>query len=173
MTMYETLNIVIQVAVVVGVFLTLIVYHRILEATKAASRAQGTLSVVQMIQAEEIRAARSHIYTNAQPFKYSDWNDDDKDKASMVCAVFDLAAILVDAGTIDADTLLVNWGPTMTRCHAVCLPFIQERQRENPRFYSQFQKLNARVKKEDRWTGEEEYEKNRANLASVSYISGA
>lgn len=79
---YNCWNIGLQIQTVLSVLITVVVYYRQLQAMQKGATAQNILTLVQYLQAPELRAARRHVLSRLQSMAYDTWNDEDKSLAS-------------------------------------------------------------------------------------------
>jgi hypothetical protein len=155
-------GIIIQTLVTVAMFATFFVYFLQfkvmkdqLQETQKASRAQNFLSVVNYLQSEHIRKARTfvlEILRFKQFIQWSDWNDEERSEASKVCSSYDVAAIVVKQGLVPKEIIVDNWGPSIRQCYSILKPFIEDAQIRNKstEYWNDFEWLA----KECGWNGE-------------------
>lgn len=146
MTTYETVQIILQSVVLIGVFATLIVYYRQLKAmtvqldiARHSSTAQNFISVINYLQAEHVRQARTLVLTKLNARQFSSWTDEEKRAASTVCSTYDVAAILLQMGLVPQDPFITNWGPSIRNCYQVLKPFIdlmQQPDKGGPQYWN-------------------------------------
>lgn len=138
MSDYEKISVCIQVLIGVIAFATLFVYYRQLRvmsgqlfAMQESSKAQSGLSLVAFLQAPEVRAARHVVRDVLSKKPLADWSHEERQSAALVVANYDVAAALIRAGLAPVNLIAANWGPSISHCHQVLQPFINE-QRERP-----------------------------------------
>lgn len=146
MTTYETVQIALQSVVLLGIFATLIVYYRQLKAMTAqldiarhSSTAQNFISVINYLQAEHVRQARTLVLIKLNTKELGSWTDEEKRAASTVCSTYDVAAILLQMGLVPKDAFIPNWGPSIRNCYQVLRPFIdlmQQPDKGGPRYWN-------------------------------------
>ena len=147
MSVYETISVALQVTIGVVAFATLFLYYRQLRvmsgqlsAMQESSKAQSALSLVDFLQASDVRAARTVVRSlSGKPL--ADWSKDEKECASRVAANYDVAAALIRAGLAPVDLIATNWGPSIRHCHQIVQPFItkqRERPGGDPHYWSNF-----------------------------------
>lgn len=133
MTEYEKMTLMLQAAVAVVAFLSLVFLYRQVSsmgtqiaATQEASRAQSALAIVTFLQSADARVARQCVRSTLSQKHHRDWSDDEKHLASAVCANYDVAAGLLKAGLAPLNLITVNWGPSILHCHEVLSPYMSE-----------------------------------------------
>ena len=172
LTIYQCCDLLLQLLLLGAVVATLVVYKRLLDATKeqvtqgdaqiglaknqvaiafSDSQIRNTLAVTQYLQSTDVRDARGRLFRRQERGETSQWSQEDEDAASLVCASFDYAQLFAEHGLIHPE-ILMNWGPTITRCHAICAPIIERRRNTyGPSFWRHFTVLNDRIPLEMRW----------------------
>jgi hypothetical protein len=133
MTTFEQLTIALQALVAVAAFATLgFLYHQVrvmvnqIIATQEATRAQSALALANFLQSPEVRSARQCVRSNLSRKHHSEWTDDEKRQASVVCANYDVAAGLLRANLAPTDLFVANWGPSIAHCHQVLSPYMAD-----------------------------------------------
>lgn len=147
MATYETATLVLQSVIAVGAFATLAVYYyqlrvmgRQLVAMQDSSRAQGALTLVEFLQSSEVRAARHVMRDKLSKIPLSDWTEEGRRCAALVCSNYDVVAALLRVNLAPADLIVANWTTSITHCHQVLLPFIKNFRDEanDYRYWSNF-----------------------------------
>ncbi len=138
MTSYETFTISLQALTIIVAVATLIAYFKQLRVMSAqilamqeSSKAQSGLSLVNYLQAPEVREARHIVRDVLSKKPPSDWSPEERRSAALVVANYDVAAALIRAGLAPVDLIAANWGPSIRHCHQILQPFIAE-QRGRP-----------------------------------------
>lgn len=132
---------IIQTATLAAIMLTLIVYYGQLRAMRQSMSGQHFLALVQFLQAEEIRSARTFVITELKQKDFSNWSQKDREKAASVCASYGTAGVLVRTGLVDFK-LLESWEPSVKACFEICRPMIQElRTTAGPKYWIDFDRL--------------------------------
>jgi hypothetical protein len=133
MTQYETLTLLLQLIVGVAAFVTLLFLYKQLRvmqdqllAMQETTKAQSALSLVNFLQAPEVRAARQTVREVLSKKPHTKWSAAERQAASMVCANYDVAAGLLRAHLAPAELVVNNWGPSVRHCHKVLEPYVAE-----------------------------------------------
>jgi hypothetical protein len=157
MTTYETLSLLLQLVVGSAAFVTLWFLYRQLRlmqeqllAAQEATKAQSALSLVNFLQASEVRSARQCVRRVLSQKALVDWTPQEREAASMVCANYDVAAGLLRANLAPAGLVINNWGPSIRHCYAVLKPYIDECRTGpggHPSYWSNFDWLCAEARR--------------------------
>ncbi len=161
---FEFIQTIIQGIVAVGIFATLWIYYhqfRIMEeqlqvmngqlqsGTKA-SVAQNLLTIINFLQAEYVRDARTTVITRLDKIRFEDWNENLKYQAGVVCSTYDVTAIIIKQGLIPKEPIIDNWGRSILKSHSILQPYITEMQKPDQggsKYWSNFEWLAEEVKK--------------------------
>lgn len=153
---YELSSIILQILISVAAFGTLFVYFRQLRvmsgqlnAMQESSRAQSSLSLVEFLQAPEVRKARHVVRDVLSKKPHKNWSDEERGCASLVTANYDVASALIRSGLAPVELVAANWGPSIKHCYEVLEPFINEQRNlpgADPRYWSNFKWLYDKAK---------------------------
>ncbi len=151
MTTFEILQTISQPIILAGVFATLFVYYRQLKAMMAqlevarqSSTAQNLISLINYLQAESVRHARTFVLTELESKPVEKWSEKDREAASIVCSTYNTAAILLQMGIIPNEPFLENWGVSIQKCYGILGPFIELMQQPDeggPLYWKNFKPL--------------------------------
>lgn len=128
-----------------GLIYTMRLTRRQVTEASAGAIAQNTLSVIKMLQENDARASREHLFKILENKTYTDWIESDREHASKVCSMYDVTAIMVKKEIIDKDIIIENWGPSIQRCYKVLQPHIDDMQKPNkygPKYWDGLKWLN-------------------------------
>ncbi len=138
MTAYEVSTLVLQGVVALGAFATLAVYYfqlrvmgRQLVAMQGSSQGQSTLALVDFLQSSEVRTARHIVRDKLSRIPLSEWNEEDRRCAALVCANYDVVAVLLRANLAPVELFVDNWATSINHCHEVLAPFIEDLRSES------------------------------------------
>lgn len=155
MSEYEKLTLALQVVVAVAAFASLaFVYRQIrvmvdqIIATQEASRAQSAIAIVNFLQSADVREARRCVRSELSKKHHSNWSDDERNQASIVCANYDVVAGLLHAKLAPVELISTNWGPSITHCHEILSPFmsdIRSKPGGHPYYWKNFDWLRSQV----------------------------
>lgn len=157
MSKYEALSLLLQLIVGVAAFVTLFFLYRQLRvmqdqllAMQETTTAQSALSLVNFLQAPEVRAARQTVREVLAKKPVAEWSTPERQAAAMVCANYDVAAGLLRARLAPAELVTNNWGPSIRHCHQVLHPYIAQLRADpggHPSYWSNFDWLNVAAKR--------------------------
>lgn len=155
MTEYEKLTLVLQAVVAVTAFVSLAFLYRQVRvmvnqiiATQEASRAQSAIAIVNFLQSSEVREARHCVRSELSKKHHSNWSDEERNQASLVCANYDVVAGLLRAKLAPNDLISTNWGPSIIHCHETLSPFmsdIRSKPGGHPEYWRNFDWLRSQV----------------------------
>ena len=139
----EIANLIVQSLIWLAMIATFIVYALQLRAMRKSSEGQNFLSLVDYLQAQDVREARRVVRTTLkEKVSNSEPLCDSEDRAaSLVCSTYDVAAILIRSGVVPAKPFIENWGPSIRDCYEVLRPYIKKMQQpENsgPEYWDDF-----------------------------------
>lgn len=126
MTSYQIASLWVQGLTGAAILATFWIYYFQLRAMREASKGQNLLSVTSYLQQSEVREARTYAITVLKQKEYSNWSEDDRQKASLVCSTYDVAAIFVKYGLYDKNLFLETYGPSLSQCYEAVKPFCDE-----------------------------------------------
>lgn len=157
MTNYEIASLIVQGLTGAAIVATFAVYYfqlrnmqQQLASTRDASVAQNMLAVVNFLQVEDVRAARTVVRQELRSIPMSEWSSKQREAASRVCATYDVAAVLLREGLVPLRPFADNWGPSIKDCYQILLPFIESMQlpqNSGPRYWNDFGWLHEQVLK--------------------------
>jgi hypothetical protein len=109
---------------------TLWVYWAQLRAIRSAATGQNILALVNFLQADRVREARTTVRDKLKSKPYGEWETQDKRAAELVCSTYDVAGILMfQEKLVPPKPFLENWGPSIQACYKILLPHILEMQK--------------------------------------------
>lgn len=99
--------------------------------TRRASIGKNTIDLINMLQAQHIREARTYVIQQLEPGKPFPFGDPAAERAAAtVVASYDIAAILVREGYVEPRILTDDFGPSIIKCCDRLQDFIARRQNE-------------------------------------------
>jgi hypothetical protein len=127
---------------------TVVVYYRQLRTmqrqlgeSRNAAVGQNILNLASFLQTQDVRSARDLTRNDLRSKDWHQWSDSERRAASMVCATYDLAAVVMRFGLVPPEPFIRNWGPSIRDCYGILRPFIKEMQKlENsgPEYWDDF-----------------------------------
>lgn len=155
MSPYEMASLIVQGVTGSAIVGTFVVYYfqlrtmqGQLKALRDSSTAQNILEVVNFLQGNEVRTARTVVREHLRKKDVSEWSDYERQAASRVCSTYDVAAILLREQLVPIEPFTDNWGPSIKDCYEVLLPYIREMQRPDrsgPDYWNDFGWLYQKV----------------------------
>src|SRR3972149_12053393 len=126
----EIANLIVQGLIWLAMIATFIVYALQLKAMRKSSQGQNILSLVNYLQAQDVREARRVVRTTLKEkvSKSEPWNDSEERAASLVCSTYDVAAILIRSGVVPSKPFMENWGTSILDCYEILRSYIKNMQ---------------------------------------------
>jgi len=148
----EIANLIVQSLIWLAMIATFIVYALQLIAMRKSSEGQNILSLVNYLQAQDVREARRIVRTTIKEknLKSEAWNDSEERAASLVCSTYDVAAILIRSGVVPSKPFVENWGPSIRDCYEVLSSYIKNMQlpqNSGPEYWDDIDWVYQQVKK--------------------------
>jgi hypothetical protein len=105
-------------------------------------------TLVQYLQAPEVRKARGIVLGGLKDKNYISWSDEDKEEVATALAAYGTAGVLIKLKRVDLDPILENWGPSIKEIYETCKPLISERrERLGNKYWENLTWLYEEVKK--------------------------
>lgn len=155
MSPYEIASLIVQGVTGSAIVGTFVVYYfqlrtmqGQLKALRDSSTAQNILEVVNFLQSNEVRDARTIVREQLRKKRMSEWSESERRAAARVCSTYDVAAILLREKLVPIEPFTGNWGPSIKDCYEVLLPYIQEMQspeKSGPEYWNDFGWLYQQV----------------------------
>ena len=147
----EIANLAVQSSIWLVMIATFVVYALQLRAMRQSSKGQNILSLVNYLQAQDVREARRVVRTTLKEkaSKSQPWNDSEEISASMVCSNYDGAAILLRSGVVPSKPFIENRGTSIRDCYEVLRPYIKRMQlpeNSGPEYWDDFDWLYQQAK---------------------------
>ena len=147
----EIANLIVQGLIWLAMIATFIVYALQLKAMRKSSQGQNILSLVNYLQAQDVREARRVVRTTLKEkvSKSEPWNDSEERAASLVCSTYDVAAILIRSGVVPSKPFMENWGPSILDCYEILRSYIKNMQlpeKSGPEYWDDFDWFYQQVK---------------------------
>ena len=108
---------------------------------------QNLFYLHQYLSQDELSNARRRVRTEIHRREYHEWNDEDREAASRVCASYDQAGLLIGAGVLNdqARKLLLSssWGESICDQYESLQPFLYDQQTPSRTGFEFFQHFTA------------------------------
>ncbi len=109
--------------------------------------AQTMVLATQILQDEDARSARRHVFEELEGKKFDDWTKADKNNAEIVCHTFDSVAAICRCELLEWKFIITNRSYTILKAWKILEPLVKEYQRDrDPRFWSDFKTLAEKAK---------------------------
>jgi hypothetical protein len=127
---------------------TLTIYYRQLRVMEANIRAQDLAWLVQYLQSEDVRHARSVVMVELSPKPFAAWGPKEQEEAATACAAYGVAGVYMQLNRVDKNMIIQNWGPSIEAVCGICDELIVERRnRLGQNYWSALVWLREEVKK--------------------------
>jgi hypothetical protein len=110
---------------------TLLYIQREVHLARISTYAGAYKAIVEIIQAEEIRAARRYLFEILEKKPFEAWNQEDRHAAEKVCHTYDSVGQMVRYGFIPKHYVVDSWGASLRRTWAITLPLVYEFRQQN------------------------------------------
>lgn len=100
--------------------------HQQVKVAQQTNEAQNLIALINHLQREDVREARRIVLESLVEKSYQTWSDDDTNHASLVCASYDVAGILVRNGLVSQEIVVENYGRSIKECFKICRPLIED-----------------------------------------------
>lgn len=137
-TVYDWCVLAVQLITLLAVIATALIYSKQLRvmtaqlvAMQQSAHAQNSLRIVELLQAENVRASRKIVRESLPGKEVSTWTAEECTHASAVAANYDVAAALLKIGLGSKELIATDWGTSIRHCYETLKPFIdKQRSRE-------------------------------------------
>src|SRR5262245_12525058 len=132
---FQVLTFAAVVVGVVAIWLPVRALTRQYHAQQAAVQQLALPNVIQLLESQNVRAARQTVHTKLANKPLADWTDADHAAADEALDAFDLAAALARREDIDTELVLDHWSHDISRLGASCREYIAARRTKDGRAY--------------------------------------
>ena len=122
-------------------------------AMQRGADAQHLLSLVSIIESEEMRLAREVVYTTLHRKHFSEWAESEIRAASRVCASFAIVGRVLRSGIVPVEPILEGWETSLRRSYQILESYLREMQKpENggPEYWIGFDWLHSQLDRPER-----------------------
>jgi hypothetical protein len=88
-----------------------------------SSRVHSLLTVISLLQEEDVRQARWWVMDRLAAKPFPDWDDTDTQRASRACSRFDLIGVIGQMAVFPVEVVTANWAPAIRRTYEVTAEF--------------------------------------------------
>ena len=132
---FQMSQIIVQVAGVAGLLTTLYMQYRQLrlmgvqlEHVRKSATAGHILSLLGIMEAEDIRAARNIVHTRLHNKQFTTWTEDEARAAAKICGAYANAGSVLKSGLVPTGPIIESWGPSLRLAYEILKPFIRDMQ---------------------------------------------
>ena len=127
---YNAWSLVLQLLVGAAMVATFVVYYLQLRAMRLGAVGENILSLVNFLQAQHVREARTIVRRDLKGRAFSAWTDAEKRAADLVSSTYEVAAILIlQQRLVPVAPFLPHWGSSIRDCYEILHDYIKDMQR--------------------------------------------
>jgi len=133
MDFYQKTQITVQIAAVAGLLITLYFQRRqlglmsvSLEQVRQSATAGHVLSLLSMMETEDMRMARVVIHTHLSRKPFTTWTDEEIRAASKICSAYANAGTVLKSGLVPPEPIIETWGFSLRATYEILEPFIRD-----------------------------------------------
>lgn len=136
MDSYQEIQIIVQIAGIAGLLITLYMQRQQLrlmgiqlEQVRQSTTAGHILSLLGIMEAEDIRAATNIVHTRLHNKHFTEWKEEEVRAAAKICATYTNAGTVLKSGLVPIQPIIENWGNRLRLVYQILEPFIRDMQR--------------------------------------------
>lgn len=133
MDAYQKAQLTVQIAAAVGLLVTLYFQYRQLrlmsdqlDEVRESTTAGHILSLLNMMEMEDIRLARVMVHTRLSKKPFSTWTEEEIQSASKVCNIYASAGTMLKSGLVPPEPIIESWGFSLRLTYEILEPFISD-----------------------------------------------
>jgi hypothetical protein len=135
MDSYQKVQIIVQIAGIAGLLITIYFHYRNLrlmgvqlEQVQRSTTAGHILSLLSIMEAEDIRMARVLVHTDLHRKHFGKWTEEEIRTASKVCTSYANAGTVLKSGLVPLEPIIESWGFSLRLTYEILEPFIRDMQ---------------------------------------------
>jgi hypothetical protein len=135
MDTYQKTQIAVQIAGIAGLLITLYFQRRQLglmsvnlAQVQQSATAGHILSLLSMMETEDIRLARLVVHTYLSRKPYTTWTDEEIRAASKICSAYANAGTVLRSGLVPPEPIIETWGFSLRATYEILEPFVRDMQ---------------------------------------------
>jgi len=135
MDTYQKTQIAVQIAAIAGLLITLYFQRRQLglmsinlAQVQQSSTAGHILSLLSMMETEDMRMARVVIHAHLSRKPFTTWTDEEIRAASKICSAYANAGTVLKSGLVPREPIIETWGFSLRATYEILEPFIRDMQ---------------------------------------------
>jgi hypothetical protein len=133
MDSYQRTQITVQIAAVAGLLITLYFQYRQLrlmgvqlDQVRQSTTAGHILSLLSMMETEDIRMARVLVHTHLSKKPFTTWTEEEIRAASKICTSYANAGTVLKSGLVPQGPIIESWGFSLRLTYEILEPFIRD-----------------------------------------------
>ncbi|MBX7220047.1 MAG: hypothetical protein K1Y36_08880 [Blastocatellia bacterium] len=133
MTTLSIIQLIIQIASAVALFLTLLINYRQLRTMSLQvaemgrpTDAQQILSLLNFIESNEVREARTIVRRNLPGKPFSDWTESEFMAAVRICTTYAATGAVLKSGLVPLEPFWEGLDPSFRQCYRILEPLLRE-----------------------------------------------
>jgi hypothetical protein len=135
MDTYQQTQLTVQIAGIAGLLITVYFQYRNLrlmgvqlEHVRRSTTAGHILSLLSIMEAEDIRMARVLVLTDLRRKHFSKWTEEEIRTASKVCTSYANAGTMLKSGLVPLEPIIESWGSSLRLTYGILESFIRDMQ---------------------------------------------
>jgi len=135
MDTYQKAQITVQIAAIAGLLITLYFQRRqlglmsvSLEQVRQSATAGHILSLLSMMETEDMRMARVVIHAHLSRKPFTTWTEEEIHAASKFCSAYANAGTVLKSGLVPPEPIIETWGLSFRATYEILEPFIRDQQ---------------------------------------------
>ena len=136
MDSFQRTQLVVQIAGIAGLLITLYFHYQQLklmgvqlDQVRKSTTAGHILTLLSMMETEDIRMARVLVHTQLAKKPITDWTEEEIRAASKVCSIYASGGTLLKSGLVPREPIIESWGGSLRMTYEILEPFIRDMQR--------------------------------------------
>ena len=135
MDSYQQTQIIVQITGIAGLLITLYMQRQQLrlmgvqlEQVRQSTTAGHILTMLSIMEAEDIRGATNIVHTRLHNKHFTEWTEEEVRAAAKTCAAYTNAGTVLKSGLVPTRPILENWGNRLRLTYEILEPFIRDMQ---------------------------------------------
>ena len=110
---------------------------------RLATYSSAYKAAFEILQTEEIRAARRYVLTTLKQKAFNKWNKNDIAEAEKVCHTYDAVGQMVRSGMLPSKYIVDNWKTSLRESWSILSPLVTEyrEKRKSPEEWDDYEYL--------------------------------
>jgi hypothetical protein len=142
---YNFWSLILQAMVWIAMIFTWLAMSKQINEMRKGSTGQNILALVNYLQSQDIRDARTVVRRDLRGRKFDQWTPEERRKADLVCSSYDVVSLLILKQKLaPSEPFVENWGPSIRDCYDILSDYVHHLQspsNSGPGYWCNFQKL--------------------------------